>query len=113
MPNVDLQGHWISTPEGEQLSDVPVMVTPPPATAITTEVELESLPDPGEPGGPPGGMPIDALGPLPQGWTQISDSTGKSVYYNATTQQSTYDRPTAPAAAASVDRSCCGVPSLL
>jgi len=71
-----------------------------------------SLPTAG--GGVSGGVTMDSRGPLPSGWTQIGDATGKTVYYNAGTQMSSYDRPAEPVEAAlDGGRSCCGAPGLM
>ncbi|KIW73472.1 hypothetical protein PV04_01586 [Phialophora macrospora] len=40
--------------------------------------------------------PIQTGPPLPPSWTEHKAPTGHTYYYNATTQQSTYTRPTAP-----------------
>ena len=41
--------------------------------------------------------PHNASPSLPQGWTEHKAPTGHSYYYNASTKQSTYTRPVAPA----------------
>ncbi|KAI9743134.1 MAG: hypothetical protein M1818_003429 [Claussenomyces sp. TS43310] len=38
----------------------------------------------------------NSTSPLPEGWTEHKAPTGHSYYYNSTTKQSTYTRPTAP-----------------
>ncbi|PKS11303.1 hypothetical protein jhhlp_003065 [Lomentospora prolificans] len=40
----------------------------------------------------------DAVTPLPPGWTEHKAATGHTYYYNASTKESTYRRPSAPVA---------------
>ena len=113
MNHVDVNGDWVKVetlePPGQMTQ--PVAIPQPvvelemeqPSTTIQVEKEgqEEALP-------PTGVMPL-----MPPGWVTELDAKGKTYYYNAELQQSTYEHPSLSIKHGADEhgggRSCCGL----